>query len=87
MACFEAKKRLLEQAKLLRNAFVVTAQEPLPDALVTAVQVSCHTLHIAATLLCATSGHKSGAAVPTAWCRSTMMHGGVCHRCTVLIAH
>ena len=39
LACFEAKKRLLEQAKLLRSAFVVTAQEPLPDDLVTAVQV------------------------------------------------
>lgn len=39
LACFEGKKRLLEHAKLLRNAFVVTAQEPLPDELVTAVQV------------------------------------------------
>ncbi|KAL3141212.1 hypothetical protein ABBQ38_003551 [Trebouxia sp. C0009 RCD-2024] len=39
LACFESKKRLLEQAKLLRNAFVVTAQDPLPDDLVTAVQV------------------------------------------------
>lgn len=40
LACFEGKKKLLEQAKLLRNAFVVTAQEPLPDDLVTAVQVT-----------------------------------------------
>ena len=40
LACFEGKKKLLEQAKLLKNAFVVTAQEPLPDDLVTAVQVS-----------------------------------------------
>lgn len=40
LACFESKKRLLEQAKLLRNAFVVTAQDPLPDDLVTAVQVA-----------------------------------------------
>lgn len=40
LACFEAKTKLLEEAKLLRNAFVVTAQEPLPDDLVTAVQVA-----------------------------------------------
>lgn len=40
LACFEGKKKLLEQSKLLRNAFVVTAQAPLPDDLVTAVQVT-----------------------------------------------
>ena len=39
LACFEGKKKLLEQARLLKSACVVTAQEPLPDDLVTAVQV------------------------------------------------
>ncbi len=45
LACFEGKKKLLQQANILKDAFVVTSQEPLPDDLVTAVQVT--------TLLCA----------------------------------
>ena len=44
LACFESKKKLLQQANILKDAFVVTSQEPLPDDLVTAVQVT--------TLLC-----------------------------------
>ncbi|DBB01093.1 hypothetical protein WJX77_011966 [Trebouxia sp. C0004] len=39
LACFEAKKKLLQQANILKDAFVVTSQEPLPDDLVTAAQV------------------------------------------------
>ena len=39
LACFEAKKKLLQQARILKDAFIITAQEPLPDDLVTAVQV------------------------------------------------
>lgn len=44
LACFEGKKKLLQQANILKDAFVVTSQEPLPDDVVTAVQVT--------TLLC-----------------------------------
>jgi len=40
LACFEGKKKLLQQANILKDAFVVTSQEPLPDELVTAVQVT-----------------------------------------------
>ena len=40
LACFEGKKNLLQQANILKDAFVVTSQEPLPDDLVTAVQVT-----------------------------------------------
>lgn len=40
LACFEAKKKLLQQARILKDAFIITAQEPLPDDLVTAVQVN-----------------------------------------------
>ena len=63
LACFEGKKKLLEQAKLLRNAFVVTAQEPLPDDLVTAVQVDfSHTP-------CACEGYwRSTTAHALCWC-------------------
>ncbi|KAL0029185.1 hypothetical protein WJX79_001145 [Trebouxia sp. C0005] len=39
LACFEGKRKLLQQANILKDAFVVTSQEPLPDDLVTAVQV------------------------------------------------
>ncbi len=41
LPCFEAKKKLLQQARILKDAFVITPEEPLPDDLVTALQVSC----------------------------------------------
>ena len=40
LACFESKIKLLQQAKILKDDYVVTAQEPLPDDLVTVVQVA-----------------------------------------------
>jgi len=55
LACFERKKKLLQQANILKDAFVVTSQEPLPDDLVTAVQVTvlCCAVLCCAVLCCA----------------------------------
>ena len=38
----ENKQKLLQQSHILKTAFIVTADDSLPDDLVTTVQVRCH---------------------------------------------